>query len=158
MRISELFVSSYGKLNSNTRLILLFSPSFVIREVYILLVSLKNQMIPKRILFGFVISAFMIAIAMYDINTSSNATPTGNKIFKVAAGGGNITAPWTVFLPQTLTINVGDSVEWYNPTIGAAEPHTVTFTLDNGTFAGVASPLDVSNKTEFNLVQTMRQS
>jgi hypothetical protein len=87
MRISELFVSSYGKLNSNTRLILLFSPSFVIREVYILLVSLKNQMIPKRILFGFVISAFMIAIAMYDINTSSNATPTGNKIFKVAAGG-----------------------------------------------------------------------
>jgi plastocyanin len=109
-------------------------------------------MIPKQILIGLAIIAFLIAIATYNINTISKATSAENKIFKVAAGGGNITAPWTVFLPQDLTINVGDSVEWYNPTIGAAEPHTVTFTLDNSTVAGVASPLGVSNTTKFNAI------
>ena len=93
-------------------------------------------MITKQILFGMVILACMIAIAMYGVNNVSNATPAGNKVVRIAAGGGNITAPWTVFLPQAVTINVGDSVEWYNPTIGAAEPHTVTFLLDNSTSAG----------------------
>ena len=89
---------------------------------------------------------------MYDINTISGAISTENKIVKVAAGGGNITAPWTLFLPQNVTINVGDTVEWYNPTMDAAEPHTVTFILDNSTFAGVASQLAVSNTTEFNAI------
>lgn len=59
-----------------------------------------------------------------------------------------------MFLPQTLTTNVEDSVEWYNPTIGAAEPHTITFTLDNSTIAGVAFPLGVSNTTEFSATPT----
>ena len=109
-------------------------------------------MISKQVLFGMVILACMIAIAMSSVNNVLNATTAGNKVVRIAAGVGNITAPWTVFLPQAVTINVGDSVEWYNPTIGAAEPHTVTFLLDNSTSAGVASPLAVSNKTEFNAI------
>ena len=105
-------------------------------------------------LFGIIIVGYMLALVMFSISSSSssNATSVPNKIVKVAAGGGNATAPWTVFLPQKVTINAGDSVAWYNPTLGAAEPHTVTFILDNSTFAGVASPLAVSNMTDFNAI------
>jgi plastocyanin len=106
-------------------------------------------MIFKRILFGLVILALTIAVTLYNVNTVIKATSTGNEIVKIAAGGGNVTAPWTVFLPQIVTINVGDSVEWYNPTVNAAEPHTITFMFDNSTYAGVVSPLSVSNTTKF---------
>jgi plastocyanin len=51
--------------------------------------------------------------------------------------------------PQDVEINAGESVTWYNPTEGAAEPHTVTFVLDNDTMAGVVSPLLVANTTKF---------
>jgi plastocyanin len=40
---------------------------------------------------------------------------------------------------------------WDNPTMGAAEPHTITFMFDNSTFAGVVSSLSVSN-TEFTAI------
>jgi plastocyanin len=83
--------------------------------------------------------AFTIAITTYNANTSTRASTTGNGIVKVAAGGGNVTAPWIVFIPQIVTINVGDTVEWYNPTLGAAEPHTITFMFGNSTFAGATT-------------------
>ncbi len=41
---------------------------------------------------------------------------------------------------------------WDNPTMGAAEPHTITFMFDNSTFAGVVSSLSVSNTTEFTAI------
>ena len=82
---------------------------------------------------------------------SSNATTSEKQTVTVAAGGGNTTAPWTVFVPQETRINAGDTVVWDNPTEGAAEPHTVTFVLDNSTMAGVVSPLGVSNTTEFTV-------
>jgi plastocyanin len=67
---------------------------------------------------------------------------------KVAAGGGNDTGPLTLFLPSKIDIKTGQSVTWYNPTT-VGEPHTVTFIFDNTTFAGVVSPLGVSNTTKF---------
>jgi plastocyanin len=85
------------------------------------------------------------------IATTTPATPSSSTTVKVAAGGGNATAPWTVFLPQEVRINVGDRIIWYNPT-EVAEPHTVTFVLDNSTMAGVESPLAVSNTTEFEAI------
>jgi plastocyanin len=69
---------------------------------------------------------------------------------RVAAGGGNATAPWTIFVPQRVEIKAGESITWHNPTEDAAEPHTVTFVLDNNTMAGVVSPLGVSNMTKFS--------
>lgn len=80
---------------------------------------------------------------------SSIATTSEKQTVTVAAGGGNTTAPWTVFVPQEVRIKAGDTVVWDNPTEGAAEPHTVTFVLDNNTMAGVEAPLGVSNTTEF---------
>ncbi len=61
-----------------------------IRDVYILLTLLRDQMIQKRILFGLVILAFTIAITTYNVNTSTKATSAGNEIVKVAAGGGKL--------------------------------------------------------------------
>jgi plastocyanin len=69
---------------------------------------------------------------------------------KVAAGGGNATAPWTIFVPQRIEVKVGESVTWHNPTQNVGEPHTVTFVLDNSTMARVVSPLGVSSTTKFN--------
>jgi len=66
----------------------------------------------------------------------------------VGAGGGNGTGPLTLFLPAKIEIKTGQSVTWYNPT-SVGEPHTVTFIFDNTTFAGVVSPLAVSNTTKF---------
>jgi plastocyanin len=83
---------------------------------------------------------------------SSNATTSEKQTVTVAAGGGSTTAPWTVFVPQETRINAGDTVVWDNPTEGAAEPHTVTFVLDNSTMAGIVSPLGVSNTTEFTVI------
>jgi plastocyanin len=71
-----------------------------------------------------------------------------NKTTEIAAGGGNHSAPYTVYIPDKVEINVGQTVNWYNPT-EVAEPHTVTFVMDNSTMADVISPLSVSNTTVF---------
>lgn len=117
-------------------------------------------MASNQVLFGVIILVCMFALAMLTTTSSTlnanptptTATATTTKTIKIAAGGGNASAPWTLFVPQKVTINAGDSVMWYNPTIGAAEPHTVTFALDNSILAGVASPFAVSNMTEFDAI------
>jgi len=53
-----------------------------------------------------------------------------------------------LFLPSKIDIKTGQSVTWYNPTT-VGEPHTVTFIFDNNTYAGVVSPLGVSNTAKF---------
>lgn len=83
--------------------------------------------------------------------TSSETVTSASTITRVATGGGNGTGPLTVFIPQETKINVGETVEWYNPT-EVGEPHTVTFVLDNDTLAGVVSPFAVSNTTEFKAI------
>jgi plastocyanin len=72
-----------------------------------------------------------------------------NKSVEIAAGGGNYTAPLTVYIPDKIEVNIGQPVNWYNPT-EVGEPHTVTFVMDNSTMAGVVSPLSVSNTTTFS--------
>ena len=71
-----------------------------------------------------------------------------NESIEIAAGGGNFTAPLTIYVPDNIEANVGQPVNWYNPT-EVGEPHTVTFVMDNNTMAGVVSPLSVSNTTIF---------
>lgn len=80
--------------------------------------------------------------------TSSTPQQQLDEPLKIAAGGGNFTAPYTLFAPDEITVNAGQAVTWYNPT-EVAEPHTVTFIFDNSTNAGVVSPLSVSNTTKF---------
>ncbi len=71
-----------------------------------------------------------------------------NQTMEIAAGGGNYSAPFTVYVPDKVEVKVGQAVNWYNPT-DVGEPHTVTFVLDNSTMAGVVSPLFISNTTKF---------
>jgi plastocyanin len=72
----------------------------------------------------------------------------GNNTIRVEAGGGNSTAPLTVFVPQRIEIKAEQSVNWYNPT-PVGEPHSVTFIKDNRLFPPFAAPFSVSNSTEF---------
>jgi plastocyanin len=80
-------------------------------------------------------------------NTTTAAAATDE--VKVQAGGGNATGLWTIFAPQEVEVKIGQSVTWYNPTQGVAEPHTVTFVFDNNKLTDVVSPLAVSNTTRF---------
>jgi plastocyanin len=68
-----------------------------------------------------------------------------------AGGGGNATAPLTVFVPQNIEIKAGQSINWYNPT-PVGEPHSVTFMKDDRLFPPFAAPFAVPNSTEFELL------
>jgi plastocyanin len=79
-----------------------------------------------------------------EMQTASN----NNNTIRVEAGGGNSTAPLTVYVPQSIKIKAGQSVNWYNPT-PVGEPHSVTFLKDNSLFPPFAAPFAVPNSTTF---------
>lgn len=70
-------------------------------------------------------------------------------VLKVRAGTGGAISPLTWFFPRNADIKVGETVVWYNPT-SVAEPHTVTFIMDNSAFADFAAPFIVENQTSFS--------
>jgi plastocyanin len=51
-----------------------------------------------------------------------------------------------LFVPQQIQVSTGQSVTWDNPS-AVAEPHTVTFVLDNKTATDIISPFAVPNST-----------
>lgn len=68
-------------------------------------------------------------------------------VFRVRAGAGNHVAPLTLFFPNHAEIKVGETVAFYNPTT-VSEPHTVTFIMDNSTFADFVAPYVLENETD----------
>ncbi len=70
-----------------------------------------------------------------------------NGTVSVAAGGGGPESVATWFNPQNVTINVGQTVVWTNPTV-VPEPHTVSFIRQEGYFANFESPYLIANGTE----------
>ena len=105
------------------------------------------------IVIGILVIVLYSATAMTDSNNvvAQKQIANSKDIIKVSAGGGNGTAPTTVFIPQKVEIKTGQSVSWYNPT-QVAEPHTVTFVLDKNFMTGIVSPIGVSNKTKFTVL------
>ena len=92
------------------------------------------------------------------VSAQSNNSSTGSKVsippklaMQVQAGGGNTTLPYDIFNPKMIHISSGQSVSWYNPA-KVAEPHTVTFVMDNKTRAPLSSPFVVKNTTSFTSV------
>jgi plastocyanin len=80
-------------------------------------------------------------------NSSSNNNPTtASSSITVHAGGGNATDMLAAFVPKQIQVSVGQSVTWDNPST-VAEPHTVTFVLDNKTATDIVSPFSVPNST-----------
>ena len=57
-----------------------------------------------------------------------------------------------IFVPQQIQVRVGQSVTWDNPS-AVAEPHAVTFVIDNKTMANLISPIGVvPNSTQFTAI------
>jgi plastocyanin len=102
-------------------------------------------------------AAAILLTAGLNNNNSSNPTPVqgqemqtnnNNNTIRVEAGGGNSTAPLTVYVPQSIKIKAGQSVNWFNPT-PVGEPHSVTFLKNNSLFPPFAAPFAVPNSTQF---------
>jgi plastocyanin len=96
-------------------------------------------------------SNFTMTSAQNTTNSSNNNTTTTTSSTKVHAGGGTSTDMLAVFVPQLIQVGVGQSVTWDNPS-AVAEPHTVTFVLDNKTATEIVSPFAVPNSTQFTPV------
>ena len=94
----------------------------------------------------------MISAQNTNNSTNSNTitpTTTATTLSKtVHAGGGTSTNMLAVFVPQLIQVGIGQSVTWDNPS-AVAEPHTVTFALDNKTATELVSPFAVPNSTQF---------
>jgi plastocyanin len=111
-------------------------------------------------LFAIVAAAILLSLGVNDTVSKSNNSSyqaqaqrqglqtNDNNTIRVEAGGGNSTAPLTVYVPQSIKIEAGQSVNWYNPT-PVGEPHSVTFLQDNSLFPPFAAPFAVPNSTEF---------
>jgi len=56
----------------------------------------------------------------------------------------------TWYFPRVAEINVGETVEWSNPTL-VGEPHTITFALGDGTFVPSESAFLIANGTKVTL-------
>jgi plastocyanin len=82
-------------------------------------------------------------------NNNQAEAQQDNNVIRVAAGGGNSTDVKAVFIPQSIEIEAGQSISWYNPT-PVGEPHSVTFLKDNNQFPLFVAPFSVSTSTQFN--------
>jgi len=104
-----------------------------------------------RIVLVAVMAATTISLTASSLSNlqAVNAVENGKTI--VHAGGGNSTSPLTAFVPQRVQISVGQSVTWDNPSV-VAEPHTVSFVLDNKTATDIVSPFAVPNSTQFTVI------
>jgi plastocyanin len=76
------------------------------------------------------------------------AQTTNNDTIRVDAGGGNATAPLTVYVPQNAAIEAGQTITWINPTL-VGEPHSVTFMKQSDLFPPFAAPFAMPSTTEF---------
>jgi plastocyanin len=72
-----------------------------------------------------------------------------NNVTRVAAGGGNSTDVKTVFIPQNIEVQAGQTISWNNPT-PVGEPHSVTFFKDTNQFPPFLAPFSVPASAEFN--------
>ena len=105
------------------------------------------------LLAGIVFSILAIAINAGPMSVSTllntAAAAAEPNAIQVEAGRGNASAIIDHFFPQTMDIKVGQSITWYNPT-QVAEPHTVTFALENNTMTRPFAPFSIKpSSTQF---------
>lgn len=100
----------------------------------------------------------LLVVAMAGLGLSSNMMSNNsnqaeaqqdNNVVRVAAGGGNSTVPLSVFVPQRIEIQAGQTITWDNPT-PVGEPHSVTFLKDENLFPPFLAPFSVPASTQFN--------
>jgi len=98
---------------------------------------------------------FKVISAQDSTSNSSNNTATSS--VKVHAGGGTSTDMLAVYAPQQIQVSVGQSVTWDNPS-AVAEPHTVTFVIDNKTATEIVSPFSVPNSAQITAIPSNSNS
>ena len=94
---------------------------------------------------------FKVISAQDTASSSNNNSTTPSSSISVHPGGGTSTDMLAVFVPPLVQVGVGQSITWDNPS-AVAEPHTVTFVLDNKTATDIVSPFAVPNSTQFTSV------
>jgi plastocyanin len=126
------------------------------------MISDKNKNISEKSL---ITGLLIVAIAGFGLlgsgtgiivnnNTQAEAQQEqGNNTTRVEAGGGNSTDVKTVFVPQSIEIEAGQTINWYNPT-PVGEPHSVTFFKDNKLFPLFVAPFAVPASTEFDALMS----
>lgn len=90
--------------------------------------------------------SFLLLIAAYGEHVYAQEEDEATKI--VHAGEGNASVVTVAFIPSNIEVNVGESVQWINPT-EVAEPHSVTFLKEKKYFGEFAAPFRVANSTDF---------
>lgn len=86
--------------------------------------------------------ALLLSIQTSIILAQENTTSSNT----VNVGGNG--SDWDKFLPQNVTINVGESITWIQ-SMSVPEPHTVTFMKDKNMLPPLLAPFSVPNSTEF---------
>jgi plastocyanin len=105
----------------------------------------------KGIVIIILLVAATVTLAAPSLSNLNAANTVESAKIIVHAGGGNSTSPLTAFVPQQVQISAGQSVIWDNPSV-VAEPHTVSFVLDNKTATDIVSPFAVPNSTQFSAI------
>lgn len=105
----------------------------------------------KGIVIIILLVAATVTLAAPSLSNLKAANAAESRKIIVHAGGGNSTSPLTAFVPQQVQITAGQSVIWDNPS-AVAEPHTVSFVLDNKTATDIVSPFAVPNSTQFSAI------
>ena len=87
-----------------------------------------------------------VVLPVIAVMVANEALASGDKDTRVQAGTGAGTISMTLFSPSQVEISSGESVTWYNPT-AVAEPHTVSFILDNKAKADLVTPFALPNNS-----------
>jgi plastocyanin len=85
----------------------------------------------------------MLVVNQFVIAQSNTSNMQEGTMHKVRAGAGGPRMPLTTYKPQSLEINVGDSVTWYNAS-NVADPHTITLVLDSNYRTDLDTPFLIS--------------
>jgi plastocyanin len=124
--------------------------------------KMKNSFNQGKIILVFTTVLMLIVgglVLSIPTTTTTTTVPTGgeqsviaqtanNDTVRVDAGGGNATAPLTVYVPQNAKIVAGQTINWINPT-PVGEPHSVTFMKESDLFPPFAAPFAIPSTTEF---------
>jgi plastocyanin len=93
--------------------------------------------------FSLLLSVILTATIVIFSNVAS-ASPSNETMVQAGNGTGDIAM--TVYSPKQVEISPGESITWYNPT-AVAEPHTVSFILDNEAKADLVAPFAIPNNS-----------
>jgi len=100
-----------------------------------ILTSMFNKFISSSIL----IMAVALTLILGEDNVLFSSSETNTRV--AAGGNGSL---WDTYSPQSVEINAGESVTWFNPS-PVAEPHTVSFIKDQDWFPPLAVPFNIPN-------------